>query len=70
MCRYAGPMFGGRRKPLVNRVAGVTQKMPAARREAGQRAGNDQLSRCTIVQLMEKPELPNLPPPGPVIRPS
>jgi hypothetical protein len=35
---------------------------------AGTRA--DQSSRWTMVQLIEKPELPNLPPPGPVIKPS
>jgi len=42
--------------------------LPESRLGAGTREG--QSRRWTIVQLIEKPELPNLPPPGPVIKPS
>jgi len=48
----------------LRNVCPLLESRPAA----GTREG--QSSRWTIVQLMEKPELPNSPPPGPVIKPS
>jgi hypothetical protein len=46
------------------------QSVPAALIKVAAGTREPQLSRCTIGQLIEKPELPNLPPLGPVINPS
>src|SRR5579871_5668699 len=61
--------------PRLDQSLALTSQEECARSSSWQRRARqflrrNQLSRWTIEQLIEKPELPNLPPPGPVISPS